>query len=79
MYYNHYKIGAKLLAMTRIRDLLIAWRVRRARQLTNSDSVSFEAFCNEAPPLRRPSTKESSLTEEYSSPKHNKVQFCKII
>ncbi|KAK4877010.1 hypothetical protein RN001_009516 [Aquatica leii] len=61
--------------MTRIRNLLIAWRVRRARQLNNSDSVSFEAFCNEAPPLRRPITKESSLSDGYKcSPKHVKAE-----
>ncbi|KAF5269885.1 hypothetical protein FQR65_LT05683 [Abscondita terminalis] len=61
--------------MTRIRNLLIAWRVRRARQLNNSDSVSFEAFCNEAPPLRRQVTKESSLCDGYKcSPKHAKAE-----
>ncbi|KAK5642360.1 hypothetical protein RI129_008527 [Pyrocoelia pectoralis] len=61
--------------MTRIRDLLIAWRVRRARQLNHSDSVSFEAFCNEAPPPRHPATKESSLSNEYKcSPKHAKAE-----
>ncbi|KAJ8950170.1 hypothetical protein NQ314_008023 [Rhamnusium bicolor] len=49
----------------RIRDLLKSFRARRARQLSRTDSVSFEAFCNESPPEKYPETKESSLTGDY--------------
>lgn len=65
--------------MTKIRNLLISFRARRARQLNNSDSVSFEAFCNEGPTTDPypPYTKESSLTNGYniSPTKNNKVQL----
>lgn len=51
--------------MMRIRDLLKSFRTRRARQLSRTDSVSFEAFCNDSPPDKYPETKESSLTGDY--------------
>jgi lysosomal alpha-glucosidase len=48
--------------MTRIRYLLQAFRARRNRRhLSRTESVSFEAFCNEAPQQKCPTTKESSL------------------
>lgn len=62
--------------MTKIRNLLISFRARRARQLHNSDSVPFEAFCNESLAEPFPNTKESSLSNGFKvSPEHNKVCF----
>ncbi|EEZ99945.2 lysosomal alpha-glucosidase [Tribolium castaneum] len=54
--------------MTRIRYLLQAFRSRRRnRHLSRTDSVSFEAFCNEIPPQKCPATKESSLNGDFNS------------
>lgn len=67
--------------MMRIRDLLKSFRARRARQLSRTDSVSFEAFCNDSPSEKYPETKESSLTGDYklSPAKLNNVSnFCHL-
>lgn len=48
--------------MTGIRRLLHSFRARRvARRLARTESVSFNAFCNEGPVDQYPTTKESSL------------------
>jgi hypothetical protein len=68
--------------MTRIRYLLQAFRARRNRRhLSRTESVSFEAFCNEAPPAemsnherivaeRRP---QSVSTQETKNRKYSPV------
>ncbi|XP_060535181.1 lysosomal alpha-glucosidase-like isoform X2 [Cylas formicarius] len=53
----------------KIRNIITSFRSRRVRRLTQSDSVSFEAFCNESPSdSRRSQTKESSLNTFDISP-----------
>jgi hypothetical protein len=71
--------------MTRIRYLLQAFRARRNRRhLSRTESVSFEAFCNEAPQQKCPTTKESSLNGDLkaSPPKKQRtvstLPFCVI-
>lgn len=66
--------------MTRIRYLLQAFRARRNRQLSRTESVSFEAFCNEAVP-RYPNspTKESSLNGDFSISPINKPRNVSIL
>ncbi|KAJ8925244.1 hypothetical protein NQ315_001431 [Exocentrus adspersus] len=53
----------------RIRDLLKLkpFQAKRARPLTRTDSVSFEAFCNDSPPEKYPEPEitESSLIGDY--------------
>lgn len=57
----------------RLGDFIKSFRARRARQLVRSDTVSFEAFCNDSP-RKQAGTKESSLSEEYhSSPAKVKI------
>lgn len=66
--------------MTRIRYLLQAFRARRNRQLSRTESVSFEAFCNEAVPQRYPNsqTKESSLNGDFNISPVNKARNVSI-
>lgn len=49
----------------RLRDFFKRFRAKRVRQLSISDSVSFEAFYNESP-VEKLNTKESSLTGDYN-------------
>lgn len=57
----------------RIRDFIKSFRARRARNLTRSDTVSFEAFCNDSPE-KFIDTKESSL-DEALKPSPTKVKI----
>lgn len=55
--------------MTRLRELVLAYRTRRSKRLPQLDTVSFDSFYNEGPTDQFPITKESSLND--LSPSHS--------